>query len=338
MAKRTSESWLFLVLIIGVGVVVIFMTLPYLNTIALAAIMAYLFSGLFDWLIRLGSNRTVAAALVTLIVLVTILVPFSIAGYQIALEAGDLYTTLRDQASGQHVSALLQDIQNATRSYLPAASLDAQALSDRLQQILSWVVGNLGTVFTGVTRVVLNFFFFLLFFYYLTKDGAVLKRKLVALSPLSDEHDRSITHHLEATISGTIRGQLVLSLLQGIVAGCGFALFSVPNPVLWGSIVVLSSFIPVVGTSLVLVPSVLYLAAIGQWTSAVGLALWGLIAVGLLDNALGPKLLSRGTHLHPLVTMIAVLGGIGMFGPVGILMGPILVSAFLSLLTLYATL
>ncbi len=331
MEKGRAESWLFRVLVVFLAAVIVVMVLPYASMIALAGIMAFLFSGVFAWLVRVVRNRSLAAFLTTILVLVTILIPISLIGYRIAQEAAGLYTLLRDQGSGQNVSEVLVRIQESTHSYLPTAALDAQAVSDRLQQLLRWVVGHLGTVFTGITSIVLNFFFFLLFFYYLIKDGASLARRAMKLSPLSSVHERQIMGRTTSAINGTVKGQLVLSLLQGIVAGLGFAFFGVPNPALWGSLVLLASFVPVVGTSVVVIPCVLFLAASNQGTSAVGLAIWGMTAVGLLDNVLGPKLLSQGTNLHPLITMVALLGGIQMFGAIGILFGPLLVSLCFSL-------
>lgn len=336
METWVAESWFFRIIVVVLAGVIVMMVLPYISMIALAAIMAFLFSGIFKWLIRAVGNRTIAALLTTVIVVVTILIPLSLVGYRIAQEAAGLYTLLRTQASGHNVAELLARIQKITGAYLPTASLDAQALSNRLQDLLGWVIGHLGTVFTGITSIILNFFFFLLFFYYLLKDGSALTRKAIELSPLTTVHEKQILDRITSSINGTVRGQLVLSILQGIVAGVGFAFFGVPNPALWGSLVMLSSFIPVIGTSLVVVPCILYLAASGQWASAVGLAIWGITAIGLLDNALGPKLLSGGTHLHPLITMVAVLGGIQLFGPIGILLGPLLVGVFFSLVLILA--
>ncbi len=331
MNQRTIESLILLGVLVGVLVLVIIMALPYLNMLVLAGVLAFLLSDIYAWLARVMHGRSLAALTMTVAVVVVVLVPLSFGGYRIAQEATGLYTTLTGKAASQHISSLLHQLQIATRSYIPASQLDAQAVSERLQQLLAWVVGHLGSVFTGITRLVLNFFFFLLFFYYLIRDGERLKHRLMKLSPLSDVHEQRILDRVALAISGTLRGQVIMSLLQGVVAGLGLAFFNVPNPALWGSIAMLASFIPMVGTSLVMLPAVLYLTATGHWQMAVGLALWSMVAVGLLDNFLGPRLMSHGTKLHPLAMMIAVLGGIGMFGPIGILLGPILVSTLFAL-------
>jgi predicted PurR-regulated permease PerM len=331
MQKRTIELSLIFSLFAVMLAVVVFMTLPYLNVIVLAAVLAFLLSGVFERLARIIRSRSFAALILTLLVFIIILVPLSFAGYQIAKESGALYASLRNQSSGANVSVLLHRIQTATHSYLPLAQLDAKAISDQLQQVLAWFVGHLSSVFTGITHLIINFFFFLLVFYYLVRDGTMLKRKFMKLSPISDTHEQYVFDRIARSISGSVRGQVILSGLQGLVAGFGFAFFGVPNPALWGGIVVLTSFIPLVGTSLVIIPAILYLLAFNSWSAAIGLTLWGLLAVGLLDNWLGPRLVASGTRLHPLIAMVAVLGGIGMFGPIGLLLGPIIVSVLFAL-------
>lgn len=338
MERRYIESFVFLALLLGTLALVVFMALPYLSMLVLAAVLAFLLSGAYEWLARIIHRRALAAFIMTIAVLIVILVPLSFVGYQLAQEATSLYTTLNSKASGQHIGALLEKLQEATRSYIPAAQVDAQAVSERLQQVLSWLIGHLGVVFTGITSVALSFSFFLLFFYYLLRDGARLKERIMELSPLSNRHEQQIIDRVTTAISGTLRGQVILSLFQGVVAGFGFLFFGVPNPVLWGSVAALASFIPLVGTSLVFIPVILYLAITGPWQLAVGMTLWGAIAVGMLDNVLGPKLMSQGTKLHPLIMMIAVLGGIGMFGPIGILIGPILTSTLFALFDIYLSL
>lgn len=200
---------------------------------------------------------------------------------------------------------------------------------------MQWVVGNTGAFLGGATNFFMQFVLFLLLFYYLVKDGEALKRKLIALSPLADAHEEQILGRIGQGIHTAVRGQLTMALLQGVVAGIGFSIFGVPNPALWACFVVLASFVPTVGTSLVQVPAIIYLAATGSSAQAVGLFFWAGLAVGMLDNVLGPKLMARGSHIHPMIMMLAVLGGIGLFGPIGVLLGPIVASLMFALIDIY---
>ncbi len=338
MEKKHIESLFFLGLLLGTIALVVVMLLPYLNTIILAAVLAFLFSGVFDRLTRTVRNRSLAAFLVTLLVLITILIPLSLAGYQIVREAGDLYSYLREQASTSQFIDMLERAQTAVREKVPGIPVETEDISVRIQQGLSWIVGHIGPAFAGLSRLVINFLFLLLFFFYLVRDGARIKRRLMDLSPLSDQQEIAIFDRIGRAIAATVRGQLVLSLLQGLMGSIGFYIFGIPNPALWGAMLMLATFIPTVGSALVQVPAIIYLLAIGETGPAIGLSIWGLTAVGLLDNVLRPKLVASGARMHPLVVLLSVLGGISMFGLMGILLGPIIVSLLYALLDIYSAL
>ncbi|MDP3956663.1 MAG: AI-2E family transporter, partial [bacterium] len=132
-----------------------------------------------------------------------------------------------------------------------------------------------------------------------------------------------------------IKGTLVIAVIQGIVAGTGFLLFNIPNPAFWGSLVVLSSLIPIVGTWLVVAPAVAYLLFTGQTALGISLAVWSVILVNLIYNVLSPQLMRRGNHIHPFVILLSVLGGIVIFGPIGFILGPFIIALLVSLLHIY---
>ena len=178
-------------------------------------------------------------------------------------------------------------------------------------------------------------FIFLIAIYYLFKDGHKLKTAIIILSPLQDIHDETIFDKLALAINSVIRGNLAVALVQGVLTAIGFALFGVPNATLWGSIAAIAALIPGIGTALVLLPAILYLYLSGETLSAVGLLFWGMTAVGLVDNFLGPKLASRGMRLHQFLILLSILGGISFFGPLGFLLGPLILSLLFALLEIY---
>ncbi len=184
----------------------------------------------------------------------------------------------------------------------------------------------------------MSFFLFLFTFYYLLKDAQKLKRISLAASPLSGEENEAILNKLELAINSVVRGNLAIALIQGILASIGLTIFGVPNPVLWGMVAAITSLIPTVGTSLVILPAILYLFLNNQIFQAAGLAIWGMVVVGLIDNFLGPKLVGRGMKLHPLLVLLSVLGGAVLFGPIGFLLGPLVLSLFFALFNIYFSL
>ena len=151
--------------------------------------------------------------------------------------------------------------------------------------------------------------------------GKKFKQLLSSLSPLQTI-DSQIISKMEGAINSVILGQFVIAVLQSIIAMIGFAIFGVPNPVLWGSLVIVAAFIPTIGTGLVMVPAILYLYFTGEPMLALGMAIWAFFAVSLIDNVLGPFLINKGLKIHPFLVLLSVLGGISAFGPAGVLIGP----------------
>jgi len=139
-------------------------------------------------------------------------------------------------------------------------------------------------------------------------------------------------------VNSVVKGSLIVGVVQGVLTGVGFALFGVPNPALWATIAAIASLIPTIGTGLVLIPGISYLFLVGASSNAIGLIIWGVFAVGLVDNFLGPKLIERGVKIHPFLILLSVLGGIGLFGPIGFLAGPLILSWLFALLDMYPAL
>jgi predicted PurR-regulated permease PerM len=173
--------------------------------------------------------------------------------------------------------------------------------------------------------------------YFMLKDGGRFKKRVVEISPLPDSQDEEIIGKTKAAINSVIRGAVILAIIQGVTACIGYFIFGVPNAVLWGGVTAFAAMIPGIGTALVLTPMIIYMIITGSTGSAIGLILWGFFAVGLIDNFFGPKLWGMGMRVHTFFILISVLGGIQLFGLVGFVLGPVIISFFFALLDLYST-
>jgi predicted PurR-regulated permease PerM len=204
-----------------------------------------------------------------------------------------------------------------------------------LKTALEWIFANLDRVFSGLAKVAGYAFVFLLALFYFLRDGRIIIKNFISWSPLIDSHDEYITKTLKRAIQSVFAGTVVVSVIQGILTGIGFALFGIPAPAVWGSIAAVAAFIPGIGTSLVLIPGIIYLFVTHGFVPAIGLAIWGAVAVGLVDNILGPYLINRGINVHPFLILISVLGGLVVFGIVGFLLGPLILAFLFALLEIY---
>lgn len=313
-----------------------FVFLPFLYPLVLAAVFAIVFHPLYKYLAHFFGKRKGWAALATaLIVFIVVLTPLVFFGAEVFQESGRLYNAFAAQKENLLHLPWLASFKATVSHYIPSFSFD---INTYVQQFLLWITQNVGSIFSSITQILFNFFISIVALFFFLRDGEKIYEALLRYSPLSDQYDRKIFDTLSGTVDSVVKGTLVVSLLQGIAAGLGFWIFGVPNAALWASLTVIAALIPVVGTMLTTIPAMLYvLFAIGP-LPAFGLFLWSSFIVGTIDNVLRPKLIERKMHLHPFVIFLSVLGGIEFFGPMGFLLGPIVISLLFVLLGMYSSL
>lgn len=330
------QLYFFFTLLLGALVLTFFIFKPFLAALVLAVVSAVVFYPIHKRILKRMPAWPGSAALLTLLVVVAfVVVPFVILGMQIFQEAGQFYANLSAGGGKDGILGALDIALHKIQSLFPVTQGFVIDVDQYMKQGLEWFLQNLGLVFSNLSKILLSFFVFMIAFYYLLKDGEKMRNFIIGLSPLEDDDDKEILKKLESATNGVVKGRLLIALVQGAVTALGFLLFSVPNPVLWGSVASIASLVPGVGTMIVFAPATLFLFLTEGSLSGLGLLAWGVGIVGLVDNLLAPKLLERGTKLHPLLVLLSVLGGLIFFGPIGIFLGPLAVSFLLALLDLH---
>ncbi len=336
MNHQKSELYFLLILLAGIFILTFFIFKPFLYALVLAIVFATVFEPFHKKTLAITRERRgLAALLATAVVLVIVVVPITFLSIQIFQEATQLYSSLISNGGATNLSRDVEDVIQNLKRFFPVPIEFSIDINQYVRQGLNWLLQHLGPLFSNVAKVMLGVFVFLIALYYLFKDGQKLKRAVVALSPLQDTHDETIFNKLELAINSVIRGNLAVAFIQGISTAIGFTIFGVPNAALWGSVTVIAALIPGIGTALVFIPVILFLFLSGKTLFAVGLLLWGMTAVGLVDNFLGPKLVERKIRLHPFLILLSILGGIGFFGPLGFLLGPLILSLLFVLFEIY---
>lgn len=336
MSYQKSELYFLFALLAGVSALAFFIFAPFLNALFLAVIFATTFAPVHKRILAVTrENRGLSALLAMVFVLVVLVVPVTFLSVQIFKEATTLYSSLVDNGG---TVGLTRGAEEAVRSlgitFLPAGSLD---FGQYMKQGLSFLIQHLGTIFSNVAKIMVDIFVLLIALYYLFKDGHALKKSVIVMSPLQDAYDESIFKKLELAINGVVRGSIAVGLVQGVLTAIGLTIFGVPNPVLWGSVAAIAALIPGVGTSVVLIPCILFLFFTGATVPSAGLFIWWVVAVSLVDNVLGPKIVGKGAKLHPFLILLSVLGGVGFFGPLGFLFGPLSLSLLFAFLEVYSS-
>jgi predicted PurR-regulated permease PerM len=339
MNNRNPQFYYLLALLSGALLLAFFIFRPFLYTLISAVIVTVVFQPVHKRVLGSTHQRRGIAALITAVIIITIvLVPVVLLGIQIFQEAQQLYSSVTEGGGKDNILNAIKEITIYIQRYIPVPVEFSLNFDKYLEQGLSWFLKNIGGVFSNIAKMFLNFFIFLIALYYLLKDGQQLKKTIVDLSPLPDADDEKIFKRLEIAVNSVIKGNLAVAIVQGVLTTTGFAIFGVPNAVLWGAVTAIAALIPGVGTSLVLIPAVLFLFFNSEIFNAVGLLVWGAVAVGLIDNFLGPKLVGRGIQLHPLLILLSVFGGIGFFGPMGLLLGPLVISVLFALFEVFFSL
>ena len=275
-----------------------------------------------------NGKKAVSAFVATIVVMLVVLIPLSFFGYQIFQEAKNLYVGINNgdmQLSG----AVLE-------RYMPriAPSLTSD-LGQYAAQGLQWVVAHLSVIFSSAIAVLANFALILFTLFFLFRDEETFRNMILAASPLGDEHSRELLEKIELAIASVTKGTLMVALLQGILAGIGFAMVHISNPIVWATVAMFASMIPAGGTGLVVIPAIVYLFLTGHGLSAVILTIWGIGVVGTVDNIVRPALIGKGIKIHPLLILFSALGGLQFLGIIGFFVGPVALAVLFALYEMY---
>jgi len=184
-----------------------------------------------------------------------------------------------------------------------------------------------------------HFFFmtFIMFFslYYFFKDGKRMIRKFMKVSPLKDSQEKLLLKKFNAVSSATLKGGLVIAIVQGTLLGALFFITGISSAAMWGVITVVLSLIPLVGSIIIWLPAGIIMFATGNSWEGIVIILFGMLVISTIDNFIRPKLVGDATRLHPLLVLLSTLGGIAVFGIPGFLLGPIIIVFFLTLIDIY---
>lgn len=334
MKNKAQGKTFFIILFSLVAIFCVFIYRPFLIEIILGASLASVLYPIYLWIkkSRVFNKSWAAALATTFIFIMAIGVPLFFIGSQVIKEGHGIYNSLTGDGGGG-VVRYIDSVNLGLQSIFPGVG--QFDLRDGIGKVLSSFTGSLAGVFTATLNTLLSFFLIVISLFYFLKDGRRWVEYLIKVSPLADTDDNKIITMLDHAVSGIMGGYLFIAFLQGTLLAIGLWIFGVPNPILWGVIAGMASVIPTVGTTIVALPAIIYLWVSGGSAAAIGLAVWSFTLVGSIDNLLNPVVLGKKVSLPPLVILFAVLGGIALMGPAGIIIGPLSVSLLYTLLLIY---
>jgi predicted PurR-regulated permease PerM len=338
-ALRFRQAFLLL-LVAAITLLFVVVIQQFLLALFLAAVLAGMAYPLYAWILRKVRGRRALASVTTLLVLM-LGVALPLAGF-LALVAAEAVQV--SQGAGEWFKAQsgrLEELR-ALAERLPFADRlipDSGDLAEQFREIANRTgTALMGTV-AAATRGTLSFFlqlFVLLYaMFFFLLDGPAILRKILYYMPLDAAEEEALLERFVSVTRATLKGSLLIGVIQGTLGGLAFWLLGVPGSAFWGTVMVVLSVIPAVGAALVWVPAVAYLLLVDRLGAAIALLVWGALVVSTIDNFLRPRLVGRDAKMSDLLILLSTLGGIFVFGAMGFIVGPIIAALFVAIWDIY---
>lgn len=332
------EDGVFLGFVLLVSIAFALVIEPFFAAILWGVIAAILFAPLNRHLLQTMRGRPSSAAGLTLLLIVAVVIlPAIVLGMALVQEATLFYGKIQ---SGEiniartfaQVQAQLPDWATAFLARLGVTNFAAvrEMLSEGIANSFRVVAGQVFQIGQSAFSFFLALSVMLYLTFFLLRDGPALAARLDQAAPLRSSHRQALMKQFVIVTRATIKGSIVVAIVQGMIGGTVFWALGIPAPLLWGVLMGCFSLIPAVGTGLIWAPVALYLFAVGAVAKGVILIACGLFVIGMIDNILRPILVGRDTRIPDYVVLITTLGGIDMFGFNGIVIGPVIAALFIA--------
>jgi predicted PurR-regulated permease PerM len=332
-----------LLLVVAVSVLFLAVAWPFLEPLLLGALLAGLFHPLYRWITRLLGGRESFGAVLTLLALfILVLGPVSTflgIVVQQALSVSDQAIPWLREHLGAASTFNLHDwlVQRfpALADYVPSQEQLLQHVGTAAKSTGAFLVTVLSRMTATTATFILNLFVMLYAMFFFFKDGRKILERIFYYLPLSDEDETRMLARFTSITRATIKGTVVIGIIQGTLAGIAFWVAGIQGAAFWGTIMTILSIVPGIGAALVWVPAVIILFINGQYVAATLLLAYCAAVVGTIDNFLRPALVGRDAKMPDLLILIGTLGGLFLFGPIGFIVGPIVCGLFLTVWDIY---
>jgi predicted PurR-regulated permease PerM len=331
--EHRNLAWLVGLLSAGFAVIL----WPFLGAVLWAVFIAIVFEPLHARVRQQTRGRASLAALLTLtLVVLIVILPLILVGIAVVQEAGALVQKVR---SGEiDFAAYLQQMIDVLPAWVRAIMdrfglFNLAALQRQLTTLLAgsgqFITSHLLGLGQNTLEFVVSLFVMLYLLFFFLRDGHALAASIGRSIPLEPLHTDRLLSQFTTVVRATVKGNIVMAMAQGFLGGVAFAVLGLSGALLWGTLMALLSLLPAVGAALVWGPVAAYLLFTGQVWPAVGLTLWGVLVIGLVDNLLRPILVGKDTQMPDYLVLMSTLGGIAVFGINGFVLGPVIAAMFL---------
>ena len=340
MSHENFNKACVLLLLLFITAVFMAMILPFLKTILMAAIFSGLAWPLYRRLRRgLGRRSTPAAVVTLLVIFFAVILPLAGLLGAVTGEAIKVSQTVKPWIQRQIAEpAALSEWLEAIPFYdriLPYKETIFEKAGELVGRLSSYLINSFSsvTVMTAQFIFLLFIFFYTMFFFLV--DGERILNKILYYLPLNPVDQQRMLEKFTSVTRATMKGVAVIGIIQGSLTGAAFAVLGIPSAVFWGTVAGVTSLIPGIGTAIVWLPASIILLMGAHFGKGIGLLLFGALVIGNIDTFLRPRLVGKDTRMHELLILFGTLGGILMFGPAGIIIGPILAALLVTVWEIY---
>jgi predicted PurR-regulated permease PerM len=327
-------------LVILLGYLSFLILKPFLTPIAWAIVFSIVFYPLYAVIIKYIKWRSFASLITLIIILLIILGPVSYFFYLLVSEL----RTLGDYLEPGRPEALKEVLQQPSIKPIVDKVLSLlntteealiKAITDNISRLGKELVSRITKGMADLITISLNFIFMVFSLFFFLRDGPEFLRKAHVYMPFSEEQKDRLGKQIGDIVVSTIYGGVAVSIVQGIMAGVAFSILGIPIPVVWGLATSIASFIPLIGASGIWIPATIYLLIMGEVMKGIALAIVGTFGISLIDNILKPIIIGSKTRIPILVIFFSILGGIKLFGLIGLIMGPLVLAIFVSVVDIF---
>lgn len=341
MAKMTAlktHNFFFIILLLLVSLAFFSLIQPYYSAIIWAVILALIFYPLrvklSSWL--RGSDG-IASLLTVLLICVLVFIPLMVIISSLVTEINALYQRLQNNATDlpQLFTDSISYLPDWAQSYLRDNDFDSvRSIREKLSGVAltsgRYLAGSAVVIGKNTLSITISFCLMVYLLFFLLKDGSRLVRRIFVAIPLADKIKRRLFHKFASVSRATVKGTLVVAIVQGALGGIGFWFSGINGSLLWGSLMAFLSLIPAVGTALIWVPAAVFLFSTGEVITGTMMSLYFIVVVGLADNILRPLLVGKDTRMPDYLILLTTLGGLQFFGINGFILGPMIAGLFIA--------
>jgi len=335
--------WFFLALFLVSAFMLGWLFWPFISVIVLAAVVTGIFKPVYNFLINRKIKPLFSSLLTCVLIFIILFIPTLLFVGILSKEAYGLYLMGKGGVISDQIKTLFESSRILDKTNFILSNFNIDITGEELNKAISElgkVVGlflfqQASSIASNVLKFLVYFFFMLLVIYYLLIDGDRLFSFISNLSPLPKDQDEKLFQKFKDMAGAVLIGNGLCGMIQGVLGGIVFSLFGLKSPFLWGVILSLLAFLPIVGIGIVFIPAAVYLILKGRIAAGIFFVVFYIILSGGIEYLLKPKLVGQRVKMHTLLVFFSIIGGLKLFGILGIIYGPLVATAFLTLTDIY---